>query len=190
MPDFIGAYNKYSVSAQRHIDAALEFVTGRNVVVQAGGHSGQFPVYLSSKFEYVYTWEPVAPNFMELIYNIGVAGVSDKVFASRGMLGDVSGTGLMSVVSGSSRHQHGEVGAYPIYRIDDLRLPVCDMVYLDVEDDELHVLRGTVETIQRCRPVIAAEERAKNGDIGKYLRQFGYVKVGEFCNDLIFKIRG
>ena len=48
-------------------------------------------------------------------------------------------------------------GAIPTLRVDDLGLKVCDLLYLDIEGYELFALRGSAETIRRCRPVIACE---------------------------------
>lgn len=189
-PEFRGAYFKYSISAQRHIDAVLPFITGRRVAVQAGGHIGQWPVYLAQHFELVYTWEPAAHNFPHLIHNIEIAGVTDKVVAARGLLGETTGTAHVAGNSGSTRRQPNKPGIHPVYRLDDLRLPVCDLIYLDIEDDELLALRGAKDTLKRLHPVIAVEERQGfdgKGGVANYLSGFGYKQVHFYCNDLIFK---
>ncbi len=190
--EFVGAYNKFFVSAQRHIDAVLPYVAGRQVAVQAGGHSGCWPVYLASKFERVYTWEPASYNFTDMVRNIQTAGYIDKVFCARGLLGNKGGMADISGNSGSTRRVIGTTGQHPVYRLDDIRLPVCDLIYLDVEDDELLILHGSADTLDRCKPVVVVEERGGfegKGGVAKFLDAYGYEHIDTYCNDLIFRVR-
>ncbi len=186
-----GTYGKYYISAQRHIDAALAHIENRRVVIQAGGHVGQFPVYLAQHFDAVYTWEPMAADFGDLILNLEEAKVADKVFAARGMLGSVSSMGQMrDAGSGSCRRIKGADGLCPIYRLDDIALPACDLIYLDVEGDEIEILKGAANLIARCLPVIVTEERGKQeGSTAEYLEQFGYQPVGKWMADVIWKVK-
>lgn len=189
MAEWAGTYGKYSVSAQRHIDAALKHVVNRRVAIQAGGHVGQFPVYLAQHFEAVYTWEPMAADFRDLIANIELAGVSEKVFACRGMLGSDKFMGKTKFAgSGSCTRDKGYAGTCPIYRLDDIALPNCDLIYLDVEGDERDILIGASNIITRCLPVIVTEERAKStrGTTEEFLRKFGYRQVGSWMADVIW----
>lgn len=161
--------------------------------MQAGGHAGQFPVHLARKFDFVYTWEPFGPDFAHLIHNLAEAGVADTVFAARGFLGESPGRAdLRFCGSGSNKRDRDAVsGLHPVYRLDDLDLPECDLIYLDVEGDELPILRGAPMTLERCKPVVAAEERAKFAEVGalaSFLGKFGYKQVGAYCSDLIFKV--
>lgn len=187
MTEWAGTYGKYFISAQRHIDAALKHVKNRRVVIQAGGHVGQFPVYLAKHFEAVYTWEPMPGDFRDLVRNISLAGVSDKVYPARGMLGSLNTVGLMKDGgSGSSRRDRGALGICPIYRVDDIGLLDCDLIYLDVEGDELDILLGASKTIERCRPVIVTEERNKGGSVVDHMATIGYVKAGGWMADVIW----
>lgn len=186
--DWAGTYGKYYISAQRHIDAVLPHVTRRQAVIQAGGHVGQFPVYLASHFKSVYTWEPMPNDFRDLITNIELAGVTDRVFACRGMLGAKKSMGLMQDAgSGSSHRNINKEGDCPIYCIDDLALPHCGLIYLDVEGDEVPILQGGEELIRRCHPVIVTEERGKGAmPTENFLAPLGYKMVGKWMADAIW----
>ena len=48
-------------------------------------------------------------------------------------------------------------GSIPTLRLDDLELPHCDLLSLDLEGWELYALQGAVDTIRRTRPVISCE---------------------------------
>lgn len=48
-------------------------------------------------------------------------------------------------------------GEIPCYTIDELNVPKCALIKLDIEGYEAKVIRGASETIARCRPVIVAE---------------------------------
>lgn len=45
----------------------------------------------------------------------------------------------------------------PVIRIDDLGLPACHLIKIDVEGAELDVLEGARETIARCEPMMIVE---------------------------------
>ncbi|MCX7924066.1 MAG: FkbM family methyltransferase [Clostridia bacterium] len=53
----------------------------------------------------------------------------------------------------------------PVIRIDDLELPSCHLIKIDVEGMEEKVLRGAVDTINRYRPILYTEdERPYNSE--------------------------
>jgi FkbM family methyltransferase len=136
-------------------------VPGRAAVVQAGGNLGVFPKYLSYEFETVYTFEP-EPELFEFMSRNAPERNIVKFQAALGCDRQTVGMSRKRRQNdgGSSHegisHVSGE-GAIPTLRVDDLGLKVCDLLYLDIEGYELFALRGSAETIRRCRPVIACE---------------------------------
>lgn len=73
----------------------------------------------------------------------------------------------------------------PTLKIDDLNLPVCDLIQMDVEYYEYPALLGAIETIKRCSPVIIAE----NGDtpeIKELLEPLGYFIIDRTSYDTIW----
>lgn len=153
-----------------NLHAVIKRVPQKRVAVQAGGNQGLWPKYLAHWFESVLTFEPDAANFEALNLNAPESNIVryqaalgndiNRVGLARGRRDGKTGVNHAGLV-----HVHGE-GDVPMIRVDDLGLAVCDLLYLDVEGYELFALQGAVETIGRCRPVIAIE-------VNQNLRFFG-----------------
>jgi len=198
-PEILGAAGKYLRRAQEDAPRAFDLCAARRVAIQAGGHVGTWPAFLSGVFETVYTFEPVAENFACLTKNILDHGRGGEIFAARGALGDKRGP-LSMVLHGKCAGQHrarypkdSGLGAVPVYRIDDLSLPVVDAIFLDVEGFEIFAIRGALKTLEDCRPVVMAENNRRAadhgfgpGDMAALMKSAGYVIVDEVGEDLIF----
>lgn len=50
-------------------------------------------------------------------------------------------------------------GSIQALTIDSLNLDTLDFIMLDVEGAEFRALKGGLETIQRCRPIIQIEDK-------------------------------
>lgn len=159
--------------AKRELDnlhAVIKRVPQKRVAVQAGGNQGVWPKYLAHWFETVITFEPDAANFSAMAINAPEA----NIVRHQAALGEAPGrVGLSQERRDHTKgpnhsgivHVHGD-GDVPMMRIDDLQLGVCDLLYLDVEGYELFALKGAIETLARCRPVVAVE-------VNRNLRFFG-----------------
>lgn len=161
-----------------------------DVVVQAGGHCGSWPRWLATRFATVYTFEPDLENFICLMQNANMP----NVFAMRAMLGEHHGPATLIRTDKNTGGHHGspKVGTVPVFRIDDLALPHCDAIVLDVEGMELPALRGAQETIAKYKPVVMLENRDhgtrygwgyKYEDIKAFLS--GYKQVEQVAHDVV-----
>ncbi len=190
-PDFMtgpAAYLTRALGLKEHNGRARN----HRVAVQAGGHIGIYPVILAECFERVYTFEPEWRNFACLARN----AAAPNIFAMRAVLGNQRGGINMRIYPRSSGgHQVGDAGGpTPTIRIDDLQLDQCDALHIDVEGCEIPVLCGALETIERCQPLIVAEENKKllgygrrYGDIEKLLEPFGYRLVCRSGEDIVLE---
>jgi FkbM family methyltransferase len=155
-----------------HLDAVLALVPGRTACVQAGGNLGVYPSYLAKTFETVYCFEPALDLFEAMVANApepNIVRLQAALGQSRGLVGTsrIRRDGKANAHEGITYVVPG--GQTPTLLLDDLALPVCDLVQLDIEGMEYAALKGAVQTLQRCRPVVAIE-------INKNLR---YVNVTE-----------
>lgn len=151
---------KYAIRDLPNLDQAIARARGRTAAVQAGGNLGVYPKRLAEKFATVYTFEPAADCFAALLKNApepNIIKIQAAVGYSRNLVG-------LSRIRRDGRPNHHEGithvsgdGTIPTLRIDDLGLPVCDLIALDVEGGELDALMGACRTIHRCRPVLLVE---------------------------------
>lgn len=161
--NFVGsdACLKWSFRDLQQLDIALKFVPGRKCVVQAGANLGLFPKRLAEEFKRVITFEPDARLYAATRTNapernievIRAAVGYERTHVSMACKRrDTSGRAVHEGLT----HVAGE-GAIPQMRIDDLNLPACDLIYLDIEGYEYYALLGAERTIDQHRPVIGVE---------------------------------
>jgi len=144
-----------------------------NVAVQAGGFNGLYPKLLGQMFAVVYTFEPDALNFHCVVNNCQ----EENIIKFNAALGDehvmIHMEGVAEDNPGMGRAVIG--GFVPQLRIDDLNLPACDLIQLDIEGHELKALKGAANTIEKFKPVICLEiAHGSDTELLKYLSQFGY----------------
>lgn len=172
---------------------ALAECRGSEIAVQAGGNVGVWPKRLGEVFEAVYTFEPEPKNFYCLAHNCPDAHVM-KFQAALGYTRNFVGMAYAEGTRNMGACYVNGGGKIPILRIDDLGLPGCDLIQLDLEGYELEALLGAEETIRRYRPVIMIEEKHQfwpgrypwgSGDAEEYLATFGYKVKARPGRDLI-----
>ena len=163
------------------IPAFLSFITGRDLVIQAGGNIGVYPLALAKHFARVLTFEPSKMNFDRLLE--GVEGIAN-VEAVNSALGD------RTKRHGLERQHPTNDGMLAITRgrgvrmtsLDELAIPSCDLIWLDVEGYETRVLRGAAKLIERCSPAIIVEGKGSM----RWLREHGYNQVFHYRSDRLW----
>jgi FkbM family methyltransferase len=140
------------------LEVVYPHITNWTACVQAGGNCGVFAMALSKKFTSVYTFEPDPTNFTCLAHNTNEC---ENVYRLQAAVGSPNQTpiDLKRFDANCGAHQVEGNGQIPVLTIDNLNLPSCGLIYLDVEGFEYNALRGAIETIQRCRPVIVLEQK-------------------------------
>lgn len=166
--------------------------TQRRTVIQAGGNVGFYVRPYAELFERVITFEPDRLNFQCLTLNVE----NENVIKVQACLGHERNA--VSLITSRKNigayHVGGNSGLIPTLLIDDFNVQDCDLIHLDIEGFELFALKGAVETIRRCRPVIALEwmnhgEKygAPDSAIVEFLQSLNYVFCGDVYHDKVFK---
>ena len=169
------------------------YVPKRGVMVQAGGNVGFYTKQYAEMFETVYTFEPIATLFYCLTRNVQ----NENVFKYQACLGDSRecvDLGRKVYNHAGSQNVTGK-GRTPTLMIDDLGLPGCDLIQLDIEGYEFHALKGGIQTIRAFKPVIVIESACwferygtSLGEIEQWLIDIGYAFVVELNGDRIYKV--
>lgn len=181
---------KYVTSWMVDLEYSLPLVKEKVVAVQAGGNVGTWPLHLGSVFQTVYTFEPDALNFQCLVQNCP----QENIIKMQAGLGDQRGTvDMVRDRRNVGAHYISGSGSIPILCIDDLVLPRCDFICLDVEGYEWKALRGAATTLGLYKPVIHLEDKglsdkygSSKGDVVKWLiDEYGYEIKHEVHRDFI-----
>jgi FkbM family methyltransferase len=176
-----------------------------NVAIQAGGHCGVYPRVISSVFETVYTFEPDGYSFHCLVnncqfdnikkFNCALGGENEMIYQQyRGQhnMGvnyygrPIEGIEPIMQVRDVDHADEVALVNIPQVRIDDLGLEHCDLIHLDVEGYEGHVIDGAMKTIEKFKPVIFCESIPVEQE--EYLKSLGYSNVFADTADAMFKI--
>lgn len=179
----------------------------RQVAVQAGGNVGVYAHALSAHFRLTYTLEPDPTNYRAMCWNLDARRDAVLAALGRGLiartqaaLGDAPGQCAIQPVGRANCGAHRVVpapvpdeGALPVVALDDLELPGCDLLWLDVEGSELPALRGAKRVIDRFGPVIVTEEKHlgdfygyRDEEIAAFLAPLGYRQVARNRNDRLY----
>jgi FkbM family methyltransferase len=154
--------------------------------IQAGGHVGFWPKRLSKSFERVITFEPDPALYKCLERNNQLIGnITALPLALGSRLNTVKFDRHCSAGSGKI----SEWGSYEVLMstIDAWADREVDAIILDVEGYELEALKGAVETIAQCNPVIHVEGLPrKSPQLHAHLVDLGYVLQREIHSDAIY----
>jgi FkbM family methyltransferase len=158
---------RYTFRQEPQFAEGIKHVKKFTYCVQAGGNVGVWPRWLCRRFKYVYTFEPDPVNFRCLIVNCP----EESVIKFNAALG--SKPGCVKIAQAEYKGQRncganyvkGE-GVIPTLRLDDLALPGCDLLQLDIEGYEYFALMGAVETIRKFKPVVMIEDKGHSKRYG------------------------
>jgi hypothetical protein len=177
-------------------DKILPYVKNKKVMIQAGGNCGFLLSRFIEHFNIIYTFEPDPVNFYCLNQNI----TSSNVIKMQCCVGNTPTPVLtQQLIRPNHPHDTGGVhvsglGYTPTIIIDNLNLPECDLIQLDVEGYELNALLGAINTIKKYKPVLCIEFCEKwlnryndsSEEVLNLIYSLGYKLVDEYGVDKIF----
>lgn len=219
MNDFLFATNEHGQYAIPRISAhkpAAKVVLGGGVwepdtiammcqcarngdIVHAGTYFGDFLPALDKAVRQhgnmVHAFEPVYSNYRaahETIMLNGLRNVTLKRYALSSGHGMVTMATANGANGGQSRvASHGDAGVlcFPLDSLIDS--DHVSVIQLDVEGHELNALKGAIETIRRCRPLLILEQ----WQVGQYeadqwfreeVMSLGYNRMADVHDNVVF----
>ena len=172
----------------KKIEAVLRYVSAWRTAVDVGAHVGLWSWHLVKRFDFVHAFEPM--DVHRACFRLNVPSANAFLYPTA--RGAVSGGSVaLRLHPGSSGDTHvvreaqpGDVQV-PLKALDDYDLQNVDLIKADCEGYELAVMRGAYQTIERCRPVIIVEQKAKT------LARFGeqHAVAVEFLQQLRYDVR-
>lgn len=171
-------------SYQRHkFLTALALVADSGVFVDVGAHVGLWSMQAEADgFRRIVAFEP-CPLHADL-YPFNLRGTDWTLH--RCALGEGEGTVSLTAERTSTGDTHvAGPGDIPMRTLDSFGLDRVDLLKVDTEGYELPILRGAVETLTRCRPVVVVEQKGREvryhggqaGEAVAFLREMGMVEL-------------
>lgn len=137
-------------SAEEHFNILEKFIKNKRVGVDVGCRWGSFTVQLHKLgFQHVHMIEMRDMHYQGILYNVDMSRASLYNCAAMDKSGNITRSGKVVVNSDS-----GNVKAIAV---DDLNLNNVDFIKIDVDGPDRLVLKGCLNTIKKCNPVIYIE---------------------------------
>jgi len=192
------SYYKDNGLFEKHlIEWCKQLCNKEKVFLDIGAHSGTYTIELAPYSKHVYSFEPQKMTYYSLCGSVALSGMTNIDCLQLG-LGSKDQTGIQTlhIVSndggGSTLHREGH--EHELKRTEQIQVVTLDsigitdtvgFIKMDVEENELQVLLGAKELIQRCRPKILFESNRENPALFDYLKTIlGYniIPVGGVTN--------
>lgn len=174
-----------------------QFCKPDKLFLDIGAHTGTYAISLASKCREVVAFEPQKATYYALCGSVAMSGLSDRITCHRIGLGsdDQAGEQVLKIVSndggGSSlapaEHETTlREESIEVRTLDSFGLKDVGFIKMDVENNELNVLRGALDTLRESGyPSILFESNEANPALFGFLKealQYKIVPVGGMAN--------
>ena len=184
----IDYYAKHGLFESGLIDWCKQFLNQETVFLDIGAHTGTYALSLASHCAKVHAFEPQRATYYSLCGSIALSNLTPKIEAHPFGLGsaDQNGPQTLQIVSndggGSSLWASSQVlrtETIEIKTLDSLGLSNVGFVKMDVEDNELSVLKGAQDTFRRSNwPPFIFESNRENVALFDYIQaEMGYTII-------------
>ena len=169
------------------------------VIVDCGANIGNHTLYWANErhAKKIYAFEPVESTFEILERNVELNKLKDKTVIYKLGLSDEITKGNIKLYDfkniGGTRVQKSELGNIDLITLDSLEIQdKIDLIKIDVEDNEIAVLMGAVETLEKYKPVVVIESFENNKNVvDTIFKELNYARVEELTPaDFIYKYVG
>lgn len=176
-------YLKHGLFEKYLMEWSKKFCSKDKNVLDIGAHTGTYSLCFSNYCKTVYSFEPQKMTYYALCGSVALSNIKNINCYNFGLGSEEQvGTQQLKIVSndggGSTLHAKSNILREEQIRIntlDSLNLENIGFIKMDVEDNELFVLQGGVETLKRSNyPSILFESNYKNDTLFNFIKTLGY----------------
>lgn len=187
-------YLDYGLFEKNLIEWVKQFCHKEKNILDIGSHTGTYTVGLANECNHIYAFEPQKNTYYALCGSVALSNLQNVTCYNVGLGSpDQIGTQVLNIVSedggGSSLHANKnkilKTEIIKINTLDSFELTDINFIKMDVEENELYVLKGATETLKRCNyPKILFESNNHNMELFHFIEQLGYsiIKIQNVSN--------
>lgn len=166
------------------INVMDKYIPDDAVIVDIGAYIGSHSVYwaVERHAKKIYAFEPLQSAYEIMEKNIALNNLEDIIIPYSFGLSDKFENAEISFYDrgniGATAFIPSERGPFQMRSLDSIEIPEkIDLIKVDVEEAEVEVLYGAIETIKRDKPVVVVETFNKKFDVDRVLKEVGYIQV-------------
>jgi FkbM family methyltransferase len=174
-----------------------QFCKPDKVFLDIGAHSGTYTISLAAYCSHVYSFEPQKMTYYALCGGVALSGKENVTCLQYGLGSpDQVGKKVLNIVSNDGGGSTVQVpgGSMRILKQENIEIKTLDefaidnvgFIKMDVEENELYVLKGARDTLARNQyPTILFESNFNNSELFSFIESTGYeiIPVGG-CNNM------
>lgn len=164
-------------------DAAFTRLSNWRTYIDIGAAGGDTANPFIDNFDNIICFEP-NPNQARLIH--------PDITIYKCALADYTGTADLYMPEHSDNEEHASMApervkqwqnsrvihSVQVHQLDSFKFVDVDFIKIDVEQGEMAVIKGAIETIKNSKPLIMWEnKRRENVHVGELLKQMGYTII-------------
>ena len=189
--DWVGkSIENYGEYSESEVELFREIIKPNSCVVDIGANIGSHTLAFSrivGEYGHVYAFEPEKNNFYALAGNIAINNLKN-VSAHQMAVGNTSGSINVPVLdlektsnfgSLSLCHQYENCSFYPVplITLDSQNPTRVDFIKMDIEGMELEALQGSIDSIEKFRPIMYIEDdrEDKHDSLLEFIKSLNYV---------------
>lgn len=180
----IDYYIKYGLFESNLIDWIKQFCSKEKIFLDIGAHSGTYSISLSDYCKHVYSFEPQKMIYYTLCGSVALSNITNITCINIGLGSEEQiGAQTLNIVSndggGSSLFVNNsnvlDTETIQINTLDSFKIENIGFIKIDVEENELFVLKGALSTLKGSNyPKILFECNNSNEELFDFLKKLNY----------------
>lgn len=195
----IGYYISNGLFESNLMNWAKQFLNTSQNFLDIGAHTGTYSISYSHLVKNVYAFEPQRMTYYALCGSVALSGCKNIICHQFGLgSGEQIGNQTLKIISndggGSSLHHNNSQveilceETISVNTLDSFNLSNIGFIKMDVEDNELFVLKGAYNTLKNSGyPKIIFESNNENIELFTYIREtLGYKIVNIYGSNNMY----